>query len=392
MLQSFPSVKEQVAAATAVLLNTFSIDPSEIRQIFMPYRICPLGAHVDHQGGHVLGRIINTGTVLVYVPLEDPEIQLASTNFADPITFSIGAEVQPEHWARYAQAATLALGRDYTLSRGFAGVSSGTLIGAGLSSSAAVGLAYLQALADVNNIYLSDKDLVELDYQLEHAHLGLKNGILDQSSILFGQKDALVYIDTRFRQMNLVPDPPQTGEVGWLIVHSGVNRELTKGGGYNRNVLECREAAAWLSPEAVVLSDVPQELFFEQAHEMPDNLRHRANHYFGEVARVSDGVQAWEENDVPGFGRLMNASCASSIHEYGSGQDEIIVLHQIVSEATGVYGSRFSGAGHGGVVIGLVERAHAETAASEIMEAYREMFPALAENAGVFLVENGFPT
>jgi hypothetical protein len=44
------------------------------------------------------------------------------------------------------------------------------------------------------------------------------------------------------------------------------------------------------------------------------------------------------------------------------------------------------------VVIGLVEQAHAETAAQEIMQAYRELFPALAENAGVFLVENGFPT
>jgi len=171
-----------------------------------------------------------------------------------------------------------------------------------------------------------------------------------------------------------------------------VNRELTKGGGYNRNVVECREAAMWLSPEAVVLSDVPQEIYFQRANEMPDNLRHRANHYFGEVARVADGIKAWEENDISRFGQLMNSSCASSIYEYGSGQDEIIALHQIVSQATGVYGSRFSGAGHGGVVIGLVEQAHAETAAQEIMQAYRELFPALAENAGVFLVENGFPT
>ena len=392
MLQSFPSVNDQVAAATTVLLNTFSVDVSEIRQIFMPYRICPLGAHVDHQGGHVLGRIINTGTVLVYVPLEEPEIQLASTNFPDPITFSIGVDVQPDHWARYAQAAALALNQEYPLSKGFAGVSSGTLIGAGLSSSAAVGLAYLQALADVNNLYLSDTDLVELDYQLEHAHLGLKNGILDQSSILFGQKNALVYIDTRFRQMQLIPDPPQTEEVGWLIVHSGVNRELTKGGGYNKNVLECREAAAWLAPDAVVLSDVPQEVFVNHANGMPQNLRHRANHYFGEVARVSDGVKAWAENDVPRFGQLMNASCASSIHEYGSGQEEIIALHEIVSGATGVYGSRFSGAGHGGVVIGLVDRKLAETAAAEIMQTYSQLFPSLAQNAAVFLVENGIPS
>jgi len=29
-----------------------------VKQIFSPYRICPLGAHVDHQGGVALGRTI----------------------------------------------------------------------------------------------------------------------------------------------------------------------------------------------------------------------------------------------------------------------------------------------------------------------------------------------
>ncbi len=389
MLQSFPSADEQVAAATAVLLDTFPVDSADIRQVFMPYRICPLGAHIDHQGGHVLGRTINTGTALVYVPLDKAEIQLASPNFSGSITFPIGTAVQPDHWARYAQGAALALDKNYALSRGFAGVSSGTLIGAGLSSSAAVGLAYLQALADVNDLFLGDTALVELDYQLEHAHLGLQNGILDQSSILYGQEDALVYIDTRYRQIRLVPDPPQTEGVGWLIIHSGIARELTKSGGYNKSVDECRGAAQWLSPEAIVLSDVPRNLFDDHAAKMPDHLRRRATHFFGEVDRVSDGVEAWEQNDIGRFGALMNDSCASSIYQYGSGQDEIIALHEIVSGASGVFGSRFSGGGYGGCVIGLVDRAQAEEAAAQILGAYREKFPELADKAAVYLVENG---
>lgn len=392
MLQSFPLVSEQLAAATAVLLDTFPIDPAAIRHLFIPYRICPLGAHVDHQGGHVLGRIINSGTVLVYAPHPEPEIRLASMNFTGPIAFPIGAEVQPDHWARYAQAAALALSQNHVLARGFTGVVSGTLIGAGLSSSAAVGLAYLQALADANNISLTAANLVELDYQLEHAFLGLQNGILDQSSILFGRKNELVYIDTRNRQSQPVPDPPQADDVVWLVVHSGIVRELTRSGGYNHGVAECRAAAQWLLPEAAVLSDVPHEVFTDSAHAMPDNLRRRATHYFGEVARVSAGVQAWRKNDVARFGSLMNDSCASSIHEYGSGQAEIIALHQIVSASPGICGSRFSGAGHGGCVIGLADRAQAETAASHILAEYNRMYPELAKEAAVYQVENGTPS
>ena len=219
----------------------------------------------------------------------------------------------------------------------------------------------------------------------------MKKGVLDQSSILYWQKNSLVYIDTRQRQTHLIPDPPQTDNVGWLIVHSGVVRELTKSGGYNQSVAECHEAAQWLSPGAVVLSDVSPDLFVDRAAAMPDNLRHRATHYFGEVARVADGVQAWQESDVACFGSLMNDSCASSIDEYGSGQEEVIALHQIVSAAAGVYGSRFSGGGYGGVVIGLVDRAQAETAACQILQEYSQMYPELAERAAVYLVENGVP-
>ena len=391
MLQYFPLVSEQVTAATDVLVDTFPIDPAAIRHLFVPYRICPLGAHVDHQGGHVLGRIINTGTVLVYAPHPEPEIRLASTNFSGPVTFPIGADVQPDHWARYAQAAALALTQNHAVTRGFTGVASGTLIGAGLSSSAAVGLAYLQALADANNISLTATNLVELDYQLEHAFLGLQNGILDQSSILFGRKNELVYIDTRHRQSRPIPDPPQADDVVWLIVHSGVVRELTRSGGYNQGVAECRAAARWLSPEAAVLSDVPQEVFTDCADAMPDNLRRRATHYFGEVARVSAGVQAWQKSDIARFGSLMNDSCASSIREYESGQDEIIALHQIVSASTGVYGSRFSGAGQGGCVIGLADRAQVDTIARQILAEYSSMYPEVAKNAAVYQVENGAP-
>ena len=88
----------------------------------------------------------------------------------------------------------------------------------------------------------------------------------------------------------------------------------------------------------------------------------------------------------------MNDSCASSIHQYRSGQAETIALHHVVSATTGIYGSRFSGAGHGGCVIGLADRAQAETAATQIMAEYKKMYPELAEEAAVYQVENGAPS
>jgi galactokinase len=104
-------------------------------------------------------------------------------------------------------------------------------------------------------------------------------------------------------------------------------------------VLECREAAFVLKDGAQVLSDVPRDLFEEKKGTLPENLRRRAEHFYGEVERVHRGAKAWEDSDMELFGRLMNQSCHSSIRFYESGSEILIQLHEIASGANGVYGT-----------------------------------------------------
>lgn len=367
-----------------MLQASWPVDPVSVRHVIAPYRICPLGAHIDHQGGHVLGRTINTGTVLSYAPQEEPRIILKSADFDRMADFAIGTAVEKSHWARYAQAAALALQQRQPLSRGFVGVANGTLIGAGLSSSASIGLAYLSALAAVNGIELSPAELVELDRQLENDHLGLQNGILDQSSIVYGCEGAFTYIHIHKEQVSNVPDPAEASDVCWLVAYSGIPRTLTNTD-YNLRVNECRQAARWLQPDVMILSEVPGAIFSEKQAGMPEELRRRADHFYGEVDRVTQGAQAWAEGDFAQFGRLMNASCTSSIEQYQCGHEVIIGLQQIVSSAPGVYGSRFSGGGYGGCVIALADLSQASAAAEAIMAGYHERFPDSASQAAVYL-------
>ncbi len=387
MLQEFTLFADQLDRTTAMLHATWQVDPAAVRHVIAPYRICPLGAHIDHQGGHVLGRTINTGTVLSYAPLDEPQVTLLSTEFESMARFTIGAAVEKSHWARYAQAAALALQQQQPLSKGLVGVASGTLIGAGLSSSASVGLSYLSALAAVNDMALTADVLVELDRQLENDHLGLQNGILDQSSIVYGHERSFSYIHIREQQVTAVPDPVDTEKVCWLVVYSGLPRILTDTD-YNHRVAECRQAAQWLQADASILSDVPPALFQKEQASMPEELSRRANHYFAEVERVSQGALAWEEGEFERFGLLMNASSSSSIHQYECGHEAIIGLQQIVSGSDGVYGSRFSGGGYGGCVIALADATQAAAAASTIITNYREQFPAVADQAAVYLAHS----
>lgn len=350
--------------------------------IISPYRICPIGAHVDHQGGAVLGRTLGLGTRLEYQPLEAREIHIFSNPFGEA-RFLIDAPINMAHWARYAQAAARVLGE--RLKRGMEVHVDGLLIGSGLGSSASVGLAYLKALANVNEIKPSDTELVQLNFQLENGQLGLQNGILDPLTIVNGRVDALLLMDTLTAAVTPINDAPGNDGV-WIIANSGVSRELTKSD-YNLRVAECRAAASLLQPGALILSNVSPESFDDKKLGLPAHLRRRAEHYFSEVERVREGAEAWKNARLERFGELMNQSCQSSISNYESASPILIDLHEIASQARGVYGSRFNGGGYGGCVVALAKRDAAESIVNEITERFSRRHPELTPS--VFIAEMG---
>jgi galactokinase/galacturonokinase len=303
--------------------------------VIAPYRINPLGAHVDHQGGAVLGRTIDQYTVMAFhSQLEQPQIVLETVNpewKTATARFPIGRQESDARWVRYAQAAAGALHAYRPLAHGMQGTVSGSLVGAGLSSSASVILTYLLALATVNKLSLTRLQLVELTRQVENEYLGLDNGIQDQTAISYGRRQALAHMDTRAQIVTAVSDHPAVQEVCWLLVYSGFSRELLSSG-FNNRVAECRQAARLLMPGTQIMGDLPEEMQDEKMWgALPAPLQRRARHFFGETARVKQGCEAWSRGEWSVFGRLMNASCHSSITQYESGSPPLVALHRNVS-------------------------------------------------------------
>ena len=124
--------------------------------IFSPYRVCPLGAHVDHQHGLVTGFAIDKGVDLWFTPSEDGRVHLESMTFEGVVDFDVtqGTLVKEKHWGDYARGAKYALKKRFALRYGIEGVIKGSLPVGGLSSSAAVLIAYVMAFAKANNIEL----------------------------------------------------------------------------------------------------------------------------------------------------------------------------------------------------------------------------------------------
>ena len=79
--------------------------------IFSPYRVCPLGAHVDHQHGLVTGFAFNMGVDLWFNPVEDGRVSLKSLTFEGSVDFDVTkpTQVKEGNWGDYARGAKYAL-------------------------------------------------------------------------------------------------------------------------------------------------------------------------------------------------------------------------------------------------------------------------------------------
>ena len=391
-------------------------------QIFSPYRVCPLGAHVDHQHGLVTGFAINKGVDLWFDICEDGHVHLESKTFEGLVDFEIDApsQVKEGHWGDYARGAKYALRKRFELKRGITGVIQGSLPVGGLSSSAAVLIAYVMAFAKANDITLQPFEVVKIASEAEREYIGLNNGLLDQACIALGKKDELLFLDCDTNEYRLIPFGgqrdsvkgqrleeasdlrPQTldGNASGLpfeigIFFSGLTRSLVNSD-YNLRVYECK-TAAWnmlayteqplKTFDKTFLRDIPKATFDKTRIAMPARFARRAEHFYSEYRRVRQGVTAWETGNLKLFGKLSFDSCESSIHNYECGSPELIAIYEIMRSLPGVYGGRFSGAGFKGACIALVDPAHKAEIEKTLTEKYLAQFPEYEKTFQVFWVK-----
>ena len=368
-----------------VFRQIYNKDPDGVA--FCPYRISPLGAHIDHQFGKINGLALDKGIHIAYSVKHNGVVELKSLNFPKRAQFHVAGipEVKVGDWADHMRGAARMLGEKYPLRMGISAVIEGTLPVGGLSSSAAVIIAFLSALAKVNNITLGDWETIMMAKAAENRYVGVNCGKLDQSCEVLCRKDHLLYMDCRDDSYELIPVHPGMKPFRIAVLFSGLERSLASSA-YNLRQDECKAAAYNLLAYAGMeygkfidtrLRDVPAEVFEQYAERLPENFRKRAAHYFSEIARAEAGAEMWRKGDLDGYGQLVFASGKSSIENYECGCPELITLYQIMTETDGIYGGRFSGAGFKGCCMALIDPEKAEEIERTVTDRYLEAYPGL---------------
>ena len=352
---------------------------------FCPYRISPLGAHIDHQYGKINGLAIDKGIHIAYSKKENGVVELQSLNFPKRAQFHVNSvpEEKVGDWADHIRGATKMLLEKYPLRYGISAIIEGTLPIGGLSSSAAVIIAFMSALAQVNRISLDPWETIMMAKAAENKYVGVNCGKLDQSCEVLCRKDQLLYLDCSDDSYQLIPWTGKPFQIA--VFFSGLERSLATSA-YNLRQDECKAAAYSLLAYAGAeyekfadtrLRDVPVAVFEEYKDRLPANFRKRATHYFSEYRRTEEGAEAWRCGDLTTYGKLVFESGRSSIENYECGCPELITLYNIMTETEGIYGGRFSGAGFKGCCMALVDPLKAEDALHKVEKRYLAVYPAL---------------
>lgn len=348
--------------------------PGEVRLFFAPGRVNLIGEHTDYTGGYAFPAALTRGTWAVLRPRTDGVFRLASTRFAEQAEFKadeVGRR-RGEGWANFPQGMIRELAAAGAKLPGADILYHGDLpSGAGLSSSASIGLATGVALAALEDRTWRMLDLIQMVQQSENRFIGVQCGIMDPFASGMGKAGHAILLHCR--QLDYRHVPLQLRDYRLLIIHTNKVRELAESH-YNERRRECEEGFQQLRrrlPEATDLGSVGEEAWQEAQEAVTSpQLRKRLTHVVTENARVLQSEQALIAGDLHRFGELMKESHHSLKEDYEVTGPELDSLFEAAIQVPGCIGARMTGAGFGGCTVNLVHREAVESFRQQVEEQY----------------------
>ncbi len=336
------------------------IEPTHISRA--PGRVNLLGAHTDYNEGYVLPVAIDRAVYVVAAASDEPLLELVAADIGERVAVRL-ADLEAGHdvegsplprWARYPVGVAWALlGRGLAV-WGIRAVFGGDVpIGSGLSSSAAVEVAFAALWQEIGGWELPSSELAKLARLAENEYVGVGCGIMDQFASVHGRAGHAILLDSRSLEWESVPLPPGTIIV---VADTRTHHELASSE-YNTRVRQCHEAVRRLSerlPGIRALRDLTPEALERNRDLLDDTLYARARHVVDENRRVLEAVEALRRGDAATVGDLMKRSHISSRDLYETSCEELDAMWEAAIEHPACYGARLTGAGFGGATVNLV--------------------------------------
>lgn len=342
----------EAARATAAYVDAFGRPPDLL--VRAPGRVNLIGEHTDYNGGFVLPCAIDRATTIAIGRATSAStITVVAADYAgardrfDAAAAFAAASDPP--WANHVRGLFAAL-RARGMVTGGANIAIAGNIpqGAGLSSSAALGVALATAVTTLAGHPLDARAIALTAQAAENDFVGVACGIMDQLVSASARAGHALLIDCRSLGTTPVPVPPDTAI---LVIHSGIERGLV-GSAYNERRRQCEAAA--LHYGAPLLRDVDAAALAAGRAGLDATAFRRARHVVTENARTLAAADALRHRDLAALGALFAASHASMRNDFDITLPAIDALVAIAADATGGEGgARMTGGGFGGCIVAV---------------------------------------
>ncbi|HEX6718691.1 MAG TPA: galactokinase family protein [Pyrinomonadaceae bacterium] len=378
------------------LLNQLSTHPfSPSRELFdanadlivsrAPGRLDVMGGIADYSGSHVLEfpiaeatfaavqlkaeRSLNIVTLPVELDGEPRSLTMSLSEFDGPVEYEAAREFFQQHdganrWAAYVAGVFLVLMRERDVSFTSGAnilIWSRVPLGKGVSSSAALEVAVMQAVTEAFSIRIGGRDKALLCQKVENLVAGAPCGVMDQMTAVFGERDRLMLLLCQPAELKrMIPLPRKLMLWG---IDSGIRHSVAGAdyGSVRAGALMGTRIIADLktdfSENSYLANISPAEFESEYRAQLPAAVRMPAAHPVYENARVQRFVELLEQSEASDepfveLGELMYESHRSytALGLNSAGTDLLVDLVRREGPGAGLIGAKITGGGSGGTV------------------------------------------
>jgi galactokinase len=335
----------------------YGVEPT--RFFAAPGRVNLIGEHVDYNEGYVLPCAIDRETIVAAGPpspqAKDNLFEAVALDMGDMASardsFDLAAPIRPgeNNWQNHVRGVVQAMGRYGHRVRPMRIAIAGDVpIGAGLSSSAAFGVAVALAASVYSSLDLTPEMLAKMAQLAENDFVGCACGIMDQMASAASVADHALLLDCRTLQTLPIPIHPS---LSVTVIDTGLRRSLTESA-FNQRRAECEAAAAHFGVKA--LRDLDWDTLAAAEGSLDATLFRRARHVVGEIERVEPVGIALAQGDTALLAEVMREAHLSLAEDFDVSLPPIDKLAQMVSEELGTAGGvRLTGAGFGGCLVAV---------------------------------------
>jgi galactokinase len=336
-----------------------------------PGRVNLIGEHTDYNDGLVLPVAIDRHVVIAARPNGEQRIRLISSAYEERPEFPTATPGIPTLplWAKYIQGVAVKMAARGIRLTGFDAAISGDLpIGAGLSSSAALGVASALVLEATSAQTLAPRDRALLCHAAEVEFVGVPSGIMDQFASTLCRRGHALFLDCRSLDTHHIP---LGTDLAIAVCDTGVTRTLASSA-YAQRRQECAAAVRALQERGLKISSLRDVSVDDlgEVEKLPVPLRQRARHVVTENARVVETARLLEGGQAAGLREVFSSSHRSLRDDYAVSGPELDAMVDAALDTPGCIAARMTGGGFGGAAVALVHRPQSDAFLAGVTAGY----------------------